>query len=39
MANSASVLTVQELTQVSFELIPEHSIYFDDEPEIFVEFP
>ena len=39
MQNKAAMLTVQETTMVSFELVPEHAIYFDDEPEIIVEFP
>ena len=39
MQNKAAMLTVQETTMVSFELVPEHAIYFGDEPEIIVEFP
>ena len=39
MSNSVSLTTVQEPTKVTFQLVPEHAIYFNDDPAIVIEFP
>jgi hypothetical protein len=39
VSTDAAHKTVQELTDVMFEIIPEHAIYMSDNPQIDVEFP
>lgn len=39
VSTDAAHKTVQELTDVMFEIIPEHAIYSSDSPQIDVEFP
>ena len=39
VSTDAAHKTVQELTDVMFEIVPEHAIYMSDNPQIDVEFP